>query len=112
TGEFVTDRGDASGTGYWSPAEGEYRPDLLELAFGRVPRLPRVLRPAEPAGRVTSPDVLTAGTGGDVLVSAGTGDNMGAALGLGARPGDVIVSLGTSGTVFATSERPSADATG
>src|SRR4051794_38987240 len=34
-GALVTDRGDASGTGYWSPAEEAYRPDLLERAFGR-----------------------------------------------------------------------------
>jgi xylulokinase len=99
TGAFTTDRGDASGTGYWSPAEGEYRPDLLELATGRVPELPRVLGPAEAAGRTSS----------GALVSAGTGDNMAAALGLGIRPGDVVVSLGTSGTVFTVSERPCAD---
>jgi xylulokinase len=102
TGERVTDRGDASGTGYWSPATGEYRTDLLELAFGRGPALPRVLRPAEPAGRTAS----------GAVVSAGTGDNMAAALGLGLRPGDVVVSLGTSGTVFTVSEVPSADASG
>jgi xylulokinase len=99
TGAFVTDRGDASGTGYWSPADGEYRSDLLELATGRAPSLPRVLDPAEPAGRTPS----------GVLVSAGTGDNMAAALGLGIRPGDVVVSLGTSGTVFTAAEHPSAD---
>src|SRR5215469_9541532 len=44
-----TDRGDASGTGYWSPATGSYRPDLLILAAGRTPAVPRVLGPAEPA---------------------------------------------------------------
>jgi xylulokinase len=102
TGELTTDRGDVSGTGYWSPADGSYRPDLLELAIGRLPAVPRVLDPAEVAGRLPS----------GALVSAGTGDNMGAALGLGARPGDVVVSLGTSGTVFTVSERPSADAAG
>ncbi|GAA0352206.1 xylulokinase [Actinoallomurus spadix] len=102
TGEFVTDRGDASGTGYWSPATGEYRPDLLELALGRVPELPRVLGPAEAAGRTPS----------GALVSAGTGDNMGAALGLGLRPGDVAVSLGTSGTVFTSAEQACADPAG
>jgi xylulokinase len=42
----------------------------------------------------------------------GTGDNMAAALGLGLQPGDVAISLGTSGTVFAVSERPTADASG
>jgi xylulokinase len=45
-------------------------------------------------------------------VSAGTGDNMAAALGLGVRPGDVVVSLGTSGTVFTVSDQPSSDAAG
>src|SRR3954467_10951896 len=34
---LTTDRSDASGTGYWSPREERYRPDLLERAFGRVP---------------------------------------------------------------------------
>lgn len=108
TGEFATDRGDASGTGYWSPAGGEYRPDLLELAAGRTLAVPRVLGPAEAAGRTPPGAPVPAG----VLVSAGTGDNMGAALGLGLRPGDVVVSLGTSGTAFTVSERPSADAAG
>jgi xylulokinase len=98
----ATDRGDASGTGYWSPATGEYREDIVERAFGRVPRLPRVLAPREAAGRTRS----------GALVSAGTGDNMAAALGLDARPGDVVVSLGTSGTVFAVHGRPVADPSG
>ncbi|GGU70577.1 xylulokinase [Streptomyces albospinus] len=101
--EPVTDRGDASGTGYWSPAEGAYRRDLLALAFdGRTPELPRVLGPYEAAGR----------TPHGALVAAGTGDNMGAALGLGIRPGDVVISLGTSGTAFALSEHPVGDPTG
>ena len=47
-----------------------------------------------------------------MLVAAGTGDNMGAALGLGLEPGDVVVSLGTSGTVFGVHTAPTTDATG
>ena len=48
---LVTDRGDASGTAYWSARTGEYRLDLLELAMrGRRPAVPRVAGPAE-AGR-------------------------------------------------------------
>jgi xylulokinase len=101
-GEPVTDRGDASGTGYWSPRRGTYRDDLLELAFGRVPALPRVLDPSAVAGE--------ARTG--AVVAAGTGDNMATALGLGAGPGDVVVSIGTSGTVFAVHEAPSEDPSG
>ncbi|MBE3008439.1 xylulokinase [Microbispora sp. NEAU-D428] len=102
-GVITTDRGDASGTGYWSPATGDYRTDLLELAMGRVPDLPRVLGPAEQAG--------TAEQGG-ALLAPGTGDNMAASLGVGMRPGDVVVSIGTSGTAFAVSDAPSADPSG
>jgi xylulokinase len=98
----MTDRGDASGTGYWLPATGEYRPDLLERAFGHLPRLPRVLGPQEPAGR----------THAGALLGPGTGDNMAAALGVGAQQGDVVVSVGTSGTVFAVHDTATADATG
>lgn len=98
----TTDRGDASGTGYWSPQTGEYRDDLLRLAFGRDLELPSVLGPSEVAGR--TPD--------GVLVAAGTGDNMAAALGLGAVRGDVVVSVGTSGTAFAVHDAPVADGTG
>jgi xylulokinase len=98
----TTDRGDASGTGYWSPVTGEYRPDLVRLALGRDVRLPRVAGPAEAVGV----------TAGGALLAPGTGDNMAAALGLGLAPGDVVVSLGTSGTAFGVSGGPACDATG
>ncbi len=108
-GELVTDRGDASGTGYWSPATGSYRTDLLDLAFGAVPGLPRVLGPREQAGEARAFGL----PGRDpVRLAPGTGDNMAAALGVGAEPGDVVVSVGTSGTAFAVAERPSADPSG
>ena len=100
---LVTDRGDASGTGYWSPITGDYRPDLLERAFGRTPVLPRVLGPAEQAG------VLA---GGGAVLGPGTGDNAAAALGINAEPGDVVVSIGTSGVVSTVSTTPSADPSG
>ncbi|WP_433313404.1 xylulokinase [Micromonospora chersina] len=108
-----TDRGDASGTGYWSPRTGEYRLDLLERAFGRRLRVPVVLGPAEVAGHL-DPAALGDGPGaGDgVLLGPGTGDNAAAALGAGAGPGDVVVSIGTSGTVFAVADTPAADPTG
>lgn len=98
----TTDRGDASGTGYWSPAEGRYRDDLLRLALGAVPDVPDVAGPSDVVG------VTPAG----VRLAAGTGDNMGAALALGLQPGDVVVSLGTSGTAFAVNDVPTADPSG
>jgi xylulokinase len=109
TGAFVTDRGDASGTGYFSAARDEYALDLLAIVDPDVDwtsRLPRVLQPAERAG-----STITFGRDA-VVVAAGTGDNMAAALALGLRPGDVAISLGTSGTVYTVSESPTADPTG
>ena len=55
TGEFVTDRGDASGTGYWSPASGEYRWDVLSIVDKDRDwsnALPRVAGPTEVVGAV------------------------------------------------------------
>ena len=98
---WTTDRGDASGTGYWSAGTG-YRDDLVRLAFGRDLRLPRVLDPAEASGR----------TSDGMVVGPGTGDNMAAALGLQLEPGDVAVSLGTSGAVFAPHDSAIGDPTG
>jgi xylulokinase len=101
-GDLVTDRGDASGTGYLSAATGSYRHDLVRLALGHDVSLPRVATPAEQVGM----------TAAGAAVAPGTGDNMAAALGLGCQVGDVIVSLGTSGTAFAVSDKPTADPTG
>src|SRR5262245_15908228 len=108
---LCTDRSDASGTGYWSAAAGAYRPDLLRRACGHEPAVPRVLGPAEPAGEA-APAGLTSFGAVAPRLGAGAGDNASAALGLGARVGDVVVSIGTSGTVFAVSGTPTADATG
>ncbi|GAA4691561.1 xylulokinase [Nocardioides conyzicola] len=99
---LVTDRGDASGTGYWSPATGEYRRDLLTLGLGHDAVLPRVLGPAESGLRMPS----------GALLGPGTGDNAGAALGLGAVAGDVVVSIGTSGVACAVADAPVGDVTG
>ena len=102
--EFVTDRGDASGTGYFAAAENTYRADLLAIVEPDVDwlgRLPRVATPME-----------VVGASGDAVIAPGTGDNMAAALGIGLRPGDVAISIGTSGTVFAVSDTPTFDASG
>ncbi|WP_218712116.1 xylulokinase [Arthrobacter sp. BF1] len=108
--QLVTDRSDASGTGYWSPARGAYDLDLFEAAFGRPAReagsgepagslivLPKVAAPSFVMGQVHTDYA----DGGEIIVGAGAGDNAAGALGLGITAGDVVISLGTSGTVFA-----------
>jgi xylulokinase len=98
----TTDRGGASGTGYWSAATGAYRPDLVELALGHQAALPDVLGPSEAAG--TTPEGL--------LISAGTGETMAAAFGLGIGLGDAVVSLGASGSVMAVHPEALVDSSG
>jgi xylulokinase len=104
TDRLVTDRGDASGTGYWSAATGIYRPDLLAVVDADrdwTTVVPTVLGPGEIAGDWRG-----------ATVAAGTGDNMAGALGVGLRSRDVVVSIGTSGTVYTVSDEPTADPTG
>jgi len=105
---LATDRSDASGTAYWG-ADG-YDRELLVAALGHDAVLPRVLGPAEPMGSTVAGALEGAPDG--ILVGAGAGDNAGAALGLDARPGDAIVSIGTSGTVFAVTREPVVDPSG
>ncbi|MFI5258356.1 MAG: xylulokinase [Candidatus Limnocylindrales bacterium] len=114
TGVGVTDRGDASGTGWWSTETEGYAAGVLELAGMRLPAelLPRVLKPTEAAGVVTAAAAAATGLPAGALVAPGTGDNMGAALGLGIEPGKPAVSLGTSGTAYLVSTRRTADASG
>ncbi|WP_433342555.1 FGGY family carbohydrate kinase [Streptomyces sp. CA-253872] len=96
----TTDRGGASGTGYWSASEGVWRPDLAELALGHQVALPEVLGPSAAAG--TTPEGL--------LIAPGTGETMAAAFGLGVRAGDAVVSLGGSGSVMAIHHEAIGDA--
>jgi xylulokinase len=115
TGRLATDRGDASGTGYFDPASGAWRPEILERFVGPGPwdrRLPHVLGPLDAVGEVSRAACEELGLKAPPLVGPGTGDNMAAALGIALEPGDVAVSLGTSGTVFAAHPEPTADASG
>ena len=102
--KLFTDRSDASGTGYFDPTTSHYREDIVRLALRQDLELtlPRIVAPNEFGGTTTS----------GIPIAAGAGDNAGAALGVQAQPGDVVVSLGTSGTAFAVSETPTHDASG
>jgi xylulokinase len=114
SGRAVTDRGDASGTGWWSTASEAYVPDVLGMPAVALDEamLPEVVGPRETVGRVRPDAAADLGLSADAVVGPGTGDNMAAALGLGLRPGEPVVSLGTSGTTYLVSERRSADPSG
>jgi xylulokinase len=102
--KLFTDRSDASGTGYFDPSTSQYRQEMIELALGknRQIQLPRIIAASEFGGETQK----------GIPIAAGAGDNAAAALGLQAQPGDVVVSLGTSGTAFAVSQTPTHDPSG
>ena len=114
SGEPVTDRGDASGTGWFSTATDAYDPEILALAMLDLDPalLPQVRLPGETAGTVTAAAAAGLGLRPGTVVGIGTGDNMAAALGLGLAPGEPVISLGTSGTAYAVSARRPADPSG
>lgn len=100
--EPVTDRGEASGTGYFDAAANSYRGDLVERALGHQLALPRIAGPHEIVGQ----------TQAGIAIAPGTGDNMAGALGLGVEPGEAVVSLGTSGTSYTVADQQSHEPTG
>ncbi|GAA1954318.1 xylulokinase [Microbacterium aquimaris] len=112
----VTDRSEASGTGYYSAREGRWRTDLLD-EFVRADlewesMLPTVLGPDEVAGTISTGAAEQLGLGHDVVIAAGAGDQHAGALGVGLKEGDVLYSLGTSGVVITTSRNPVFDPSG
>jgi xylulokinase len=112
TGRAATDRGDASGTGWWSSATEDYSLEALDLVGLDPALLPAVVAPGDRAGNLSEEAAGALGVPAGTPVAGGTGDNMGAALGLGLRPGRPVVSLGTSGTIYAVSESRIVDPSG
>ena len=91
-------------------------PELLSLAVGARDlndlQTSEVLQPDERCGELTDEAAAFLGLPAGVAVAAGSGDNMGAALGIGAANGEMVVSLGTSGTAYAVADTPTTDPTG
>jgi xylulokinase len=116
TGRRVTDRSDASGTGYYAASEGRWRTDLLTRFVSPDvdwdAALPEVLGASVAAGTVAAAAAAELGLREDVVVGPGGGDQHLGAVGMGLEPGDVAYSLGTSGVVLALSESPVFDENG
>jgi xylulokinase len=102
--KLFTDRSDASGTGYFDPKSSTYRRDIFAKALrsDREVYLPTIIAPSTFGGTTTA----------GIPIAAGAGDNAAAALGVQAEPGDVVISLGTSGTAFAVSTTSTHDSSG
>jgi xylulokinase len=100
--DLFTDRSDASGTGYFDPINNTYISEIVEWVVGNTDVvLPRVIAPGDTGARI-----------GNTVIASGAGDNAAAALGIGATLGDLVISLGTSGTAFSVSSSPTHDASG
>jgi xylulokinase len=114
TGEATTDRGEASGSAWWSPVTGRYEPGLLTLPSLGLDEslLPRVVEPHEVAGHVSERAAAELGLRVGIPVAPGTGDNAAAALGLGLSEGQPVISLGTSATAYTRSVTSTVDPTG
>jgi xylulokinase len=115
TGRKVTDRSEASGTGYFDGATNTWRPELLDLIDDRIDwlaMLPRVHAPAQMAGQLSASAAEQTGLRAGIPVGPGAGDQHAAALALGVDSGDILISLGTSGVVLTRSDVPVADDSG
>lgn len=100
--DIFTDRSDASGTGYFDSNNSKYIQELVIASLGHNDvQLPRVIKANE-----------FGFDQGSLKISAGAGDNAAGALGVGAAVGDLVISLGTSGTAFAVSDKQTHDTSG
>ena len=114
TGRASMEYGDASGTALMDVRSRRWSEEVVgAIDPGLVEKLPALHPSDEAAGYLRGDVARKLGLGEDVLVSAGGGDNMMAAIGTGnTKPGIVTVSLGTSGTIYAYSESPVVDPKG
>lgn len=116
SGRHVTDRSDASGTGFYAAHESRWRIDLLERfvsdSVDWASVVPTVLGPDEAAGTILPAVAAELGVRTDVLIGPGGGDQHAGAAGLGMRDGEVAYSLGTSGVVLTPTPNPVFDDSG
>ncbi len=114
TGQYSMEYGDASGTGWFDPVSRQWDPQAVAaIAPNLAALLPPFVLPGGLAGTVTAAAAARFGLPEGLPVATGGGDNMMSALGSGATvPGVVVVSLGTSGTIFTRSDTPVVDPAG
>ncbi len=114
TAEFAMECGDASGTGFFEPRERRFdERAIAAIDDDLATKLPRLIGAGDFVGTLSKRGAELLALPQGIPVASGGGDNMLSAIGSGAtRAGVVVVSLGTSGTVFAYSTEPIVDANG
>lgn len=113
TGERATDVADASGTLLFDVARRAWSAEVAKLAGVDVAMLPRAFESPEICARISEQGAAATGLIVGTPVVAGAGDQAAGAVGMGiVRAGRVSATIGTSGVVFAATERPSVDPLG
>lgn len=106
TGVHATDVSDASGTLLLDVQNRRWSREMLDICGIAEAQMPRLFESGERVGTLLPGVAAELGLPADVVVAAGAGDNAAAAVGTGAvGNGRCNISLGTSGTVFISSER-------
>ncbi len=111
TGNKTMEFGDASGTALMDVRSRQWCDAVIAAIDPDLKaKLPAIQPGDQPAGKLRAEAARSLGVGGNVIVSAGGGDNMMGAIGTGnTRPGIVTASFGTSGTIYACSDKPVID---
>lgn len=106
TGEAISDMSDASGTAWFDPAKRDWSDDLLTATGMARGQMPALAEGSEIAGYLRADIAGELGLPPGIPVAGGGGDNAATAIGAGITgPGTGLISLGTSGVIFAASAR-------
>ena len=113
SGEHATDVADASGTLMLDVARRCWSQPMLDAAEIDRRLLPAVFESPAICARVSSDAAALTGLPAGTPIVAGAGDQAAGAVGMGiTRPGAVSATIGTSGVVFAATDRPATDPKG
>jgi xylulokinase len=113
SGEYATDVADASGTLMLDVANRKWSRELVDAAGIDAALLPEVFESQQVCAHVSRDGAAATGLAEDTPIVAGAGDQAAGAIGMGiTSPGTVSVTIGTSGVVFAATDRPALDPKG
>jgi xylulokinase len=107
TGEYALDKADGAGTLLFDLTARDWSPEVLAALEIDVAWMPRTYEGPEITGTVSASAAAATGLRAGTPVVAGGGDQAANAVGVGVvDPGTMALSLGTSGVVFAATDRP------